>query len=120
MDSEKFVDMLNVAMRTFEKDDPNTILVDFCLVCGLHEDCNIPSCTMSHCRGFQVLCDKDNCCCDRQILTQCQYTDIFNGAKRRNGKHIQLLSPGIAMWCKKCHTHLDCGFLECAHDHCVC
>ncbi len=118
MDSEKFVDMLIVAMKSFGKGDP--ILVDFCIVCGLHEDCNNLSCTMKHCIGFQVPCGKDKCYCDRQILIQCQYADIFNGAKRHNGKHIQILSPGIVEWCKRCHAHIDCGSLECVHDHCVC
>ena len=122
MDTGKMLDMINVAMTTFERnDDPDAILVDFCIVCGLHEDCNNTTCTMKHCNGYSFPCTKNDCCCDKTILSECQYTKILNGTEKRFcGKHIQKLSQGIAEWCKSCHRHLDCRLEECVHDHCVC
>ncbi len=122
MDSTKLVNMIDVALTTIEKGwDSNPILVDFCLVCGLHEDCDNATCKMQHCSGFSLPCTEHKCSCDKKILTKCQYTDILKGInKRYHGKHIMKLSSCIAEWCKKCHTHVDCELNECFHDHCVC
>jgi hypothetical protein len=122
MDNEKFLNMIDRAMTCFERnDDPDQILADFCLTCGLHGDCNNLTCMMKHCRGKIIPCTQDDCCCDKTKMSQCQYTDILNGTEKRYmGRHIMRLSPGITEWCISCHSHLDCGFEECVHDHCVC
>lgn len=122
MNEEQFVDMIDVALTSFEKDsDVNAILVNFCLTCGLHEDCMNTTCDMQHCNGHTVTCTLDECVCDRTQLSECQYMNILNGTEKRyNGRHLMKLSPGIAMWCKKCHSHLNCGFKQCLRDHCVC
>lgn len=117
----KFIDMIGVTLGTIEKGDTNPIISDFCLVCGLHGDCDNLTCEMKHCLGHHMSCTKNECMCDRNRLTECMYTGILNGIEKRfNGRHIVSMSSRCVEWCKKCHQHIDCKTDECIFDHCVC